>query len=229
MSDRIALGIMARAPSDAGGKTRLVRALGVGSDPGTALRRAILLDTLEAIRPVDGVDRVLLFTPNDAGGEIADIAGDAGPLLPQRGETLGERLEHAFTDLFALGYAAAALVGSDLPTLPASYVEQGIEALMRYSDPVVLGPAEDGGYYFVALCRAHPDLFRGIPWSTADVLNATCAVAARESLLVTLIPSWYDIDSIPDLDRALAAGAASSGSPGAARHLREWAAARRCL
>ena len=223
MTDRFALGIMVRAPSDERGKTRLIRALGVGSESGAALRRAILLDTLEAMQPVAGVDRVLLVTPNTGGREVADLAGDSWHLLGQRGETLGERLEHAFVDLFALGYAAAALVGSDLPTLPAAYVAQGIEALTRQSDPVVLGPAEDGGYYFIALRRAHPELLRGIPWSTADVLKATRMAAYRMGLHVTLIPSWYDVDSPLDFRRAV--DTASSRLPGAARHLREWVAA----
>jgi uncharacterized protein len=220
MADRIALGVMARAPSDDRGKTRLVRALGI--DDGADLRRAILLDTLEAIRLVRLADRILLFTPDDARSEIAGLGADVAHLMPQRGETLSQRIERGFADLFALGYDAAALIGSDLPTLPASHVEQGIEALMRHPDPLVLGPAHDGGYYFIGLRRPHPELFQGVPWSTADVLAATLAIAAREGLSLTLIPSWYDVDTVPDLERALGTGASSPLS-GGARHLQAWA------
>lgn len=225
MADRIALGVMARAASDDRGKTRLVRALGI--DDGTDLRRAILLDTLEAIRPVRLADRILLFTPDDARSEIAGLRADVAHLMPQCGETLSQRLEHGFADLFALGYQSVALIGSDLPTLPASHIEQGIEALMRGSDPLVLGPADDGGYYFIGLRRPHPELFRGVPWSTPDVLATTRAIAAAENLSVTLIPSWYDVDTVPDLERALGAEDASSPSSGGARHLRAWATQRR--
>lgn len=31
---------------------------------------------------------------------------------------------------------------------------------------VLLGPAEDGGYYLLGLKGGHPFLFRDIPWST---------------------------------------------------------------
>ena len=225
MADRIALGVMARAASDDRGKTRLVRTLGI--DDGAHLRRAILLDTLEVIRPVRLADRILLFTPDDARSEIAGLGADVAHLMPQRGETLSQRLEHGFADLFALGYDAAALIGSDLPTLPASQVEQGIEALRRHPDPLVLGPADDGGYYFIGLRRPHPELFQGVPWSTAGVLATTRAIADGKGLSVTLIPSWYDVDTVPDLERALGAGDASSPSSGGARHLRAWATQRR--
>ena len=224
MADRIVLGVMARAASDDRGKTRLVRELGI--EDGADLRRAILLDTLEAIRPVRLADRILLFTPDDARSEIAGLGADVAYLMPQRGETLSQRLERGFADLFALGYDAAALIGSDLPTLPAGHVDEGIEALMRLPDPLVLGPADDGGYYFIGLRRPHPELFQGVPWSTPDVLAATLAIAARGSLSVTLISSWYDVDTVPDLVRALGVGDSSPPSSGRPHHLRAWAGAR---
>ena len=221
----MALGVMARAPSDERGKTRLILALGI--DGGADLRRAILLDTLEAMASVRLADRIVLFTPADASEEFAGLGADVARLIPQRGETLRERLEYGFADLFALGYDGAALIGSDLPTLPPGPVEQGLEALGRAPDPLVLGPAEDGGYYFIGLRRPHPELFRGVPWSTEGVLAATRAIAAREALEVTLLPSWYDVDAVPDLERALQATERSVHPSGGPRHLRAWAARHR--
>jgi rSAM/selenodomain-associated transferase 1 len=215
MSDRIALGVMARAPSDDRGKTRLIRALDI--EDGAGLRRAILLDTLESIGAVHLADRIILFTPDDAREEVAGLDSDAARLLPQRGETLSQRLISGFADLFALGYDAAAIVGSDLPTLPAAHVEEGIAALAQLPDPIVLGPSDDGGYYFIGLRRPHPELFRGVPWSTPDALASTLAIAAAENLAVTLISSWYDVDAPADLERALNDDA---------RHLRTWSDAR---
>jgi rSAM/selenodomain-associated transferase 1 len=216
---------MARAPSDEGGKTRLVRALGL--EGGAGLRRAMLMDTLETVQSVRRADRVVLFTPTAGSGEMAGLGADLARLIPQRGETLSERLEYAFADLFALGYDAAALIGSDLPTLPPAWVEQGLEALGRAGDPVVLGPAEDGGYYLIGLRRPHPELFRGVPWSTDGVLAATRAIAARHALEVTLLPPWYDVDTVPDLERALRAGDESMHPSGGPRHLQAWAAGHR--
>jgi len=212
---------MARAPSDARGKTRLLKALGV--DDGTDLRRAILLDTLDVVQRVPDVERVLVFAPGSVGDEIASLADGKFHVLPQRGGDLGERIEHAFADLFALGYSAVAIIGSDLPTLPGEHVERGIDVLRREVDPVVLGPSTDGGYYLVGLRSNHPEIFRGIPWSTAEVLAATVTAAEAHHLSVTLLPSWYDIDSIDDLRRVLQPSREGALKP---RRTGAWLAAR---
>lgn len=213
MTETFAIGILARAPSDGGGKTRLTRH--VGLDDPAALRRAIVLDTLDAARKVRVDDLVVFCTPEGSESELLTLAGAGVRALPQRGADLGERLHHAFLELFAAGHTAALIIGSDLPTLPPAHIRSAVEALARPGDRVVLGPAEDGGYYLIGLKAPHPELFLGIPWSTDAVLSATIAAAGR--LPVACVDRWYDVDSVQDLDRAIAdAGAA---------HLRGWARA----
>ena len=53
---------------------------------------------------------------------------------------------------------------------------------------VVIGPAEDGGYYLVALRAPRPGLFAGIEWSTPSVREETLAraAAARRSPCASL-------------------------------------------
>ncbi len=203
--DRVALAVMARAPSDDGGKTRLLAALRIHG--GADLRRAILLDTLDVVGRVTlpVAEPVMFYTPSTAEAELAKLTGDRWRLIPQRGEDLGERLEHAFTDLFVQGYAGALIIGSDLPTLPVEYVQLAAAQLMALDDPVVLGPARDGGYYLIGLRKPHSELFRGVAWSTANVLAETIALAGSAGLPVSLVPEWYDIDSVEDLRRATAA------------------------
>ena len=221
MNRGVALGIVARAPSDERGKTRLVRALGVRD--GAGLRRAILLDTLDAAFRVRRSDVVVVFTPAGAAAEFAALAPGAAHRLPQRGATLGHRLEQAFHDLFGLGYSGVALVGSDLPTLPVRYLDDALNALMQQPDPLVLGPAEDGGYYLIGLRRPHPELFQAVPWSTPAVLQTTLDIATAHRLPVTLLPRWYDVDSTADLDRAMNDEAANPWPTGGGRHIRAWA------
>ena len=221
MSDRVALAVMARAPSDARGKTRLLTSLGLCD--GTDLRRAILLDTLEVVQQVAGVEPVVVFAPETGGAEIAGLVGGDFRVLAQRGGDLGERLRSAFADLFALGYSAVAIIGSDLPTLPAEHVERGLDVLRCEVDPLVLGPALDGGYYLIGLRANHPEIFHKIPWSTAGVLAATLSAAEAHRLSVTLIPSWYDVDSTDDLRRVLELPTAGARTP---RRTHEWATAR---
>jgi hypothetical protein len=221
MSERVALAVMARAPSDGRGKTRLLKALGV--DDGTELRRAILLDTLDVVQRVSGAEHVLVFAPESARAEIARLAGREFRLLAQRGGDLGERLDHAFEDLFALGYSAVTIIGSDLPTLPAEQVKMGIDALRLGGDPLVLGPALDGGYYLIGLRMNHPEIFQAIPWSTGRVLAATLSAAEARRLSVTLIPPWYDVDSVDDLRRILEPSTGGALRP---RRVHAWVTAR---
>jgi Uncharacterized protein conserved in bacteria (DUF2064) len=116
-----ALVVMARAPSDQRGKSRLTRDL-----PGDhlALRRAMLLDTLGVARRVPRADLFVAFEPAEAQLEMQALAGHMARLFPQHGETLGDRMRDAFEQLLEKGYSSIVMVGSDLPTLPMSYIER---------------------------------------------------------------------------------------------------------
>ena len=201
-SHPIALAVMARAPSDERGKTRLLAELGIHD--GSELRRAILLDTLDVVRQAAAAKPVVVYTPAAAQAELGELAGEGWGLIPQRGQNLGERLELAFADLFAADFSGALIIGSDLPTLPAEYLRLAAAQLMALDDPVVLGPARDGGYYLIGLRNPHTELFRGVAWSTATVLSETVDIARGAGLHVSFVPEWYDIDSVEDLRRAAA-------------------------
>ena len=48
----------------------------------------------------------------------------------------------------------------------------------------MIGPADDGGYYLLALREPRPELFAGIAWSTPTVREQTRARAAAAGLSV---------------------------------------------
>ena len=66
---------------------------------------------------------------------------------------------------------------------------------------MVFGPADDGGYYLLAMKRVWEELFMDIPWSSAAVLAVSVAKAKDSHLGVALLPPWYDIDTAADLER----------------------------
>jgi rSAM/selenodomain-associated transferase 2/rSAM/selenodomain-associated transferase 1 len=195
---REALVVMARAPSDANGKSRLTRDL---PRDHVDLRRAMLLDTLEAAARVSRADLFVAFEPVGAAVEFQSLAGGSPRLIAQRGGSLGDRMRNVFADLFARGHSRIVVVGSDLPTLPPAYVEQAFDQLCNRNNPLVIGPAQDGGYYLIGLRAPSAELFDSIPWSTPDVLAATLRAAKRLSLRVSLAPQWYDVDALDDLRR----------------------------
>jgi rSAM/selenodomain-associated transferase 1 len=211
---REALVVMARAPSDIRGKSRLLRDI-----PGNhiELRRGILLDTLEVAARLRRADLFVAFEPADALSEFERLTAGAATLIAQCGDTLGDRMHNVFAHLFASGYASVVMIGSDLPTLPCSYIDQAFERLRDRHNAVAIGPATDGGYYLIGLRALSSELFASIPWSTPDVLASTLRAAKKLGLSVALTPEWYDVDGVNDLRRVIKEGA------GAVR-TREWAA-----
>lgn len=212
MSPRAAIGLMAKAPRPGLAKTRLIPALGAAG--AAALARAFLADSAALVRS-SGVVGMVLVTPAEAAAEIATATG-----LPARAQhegDLGARISGAFADLFATGAAPVLLIGADSPTLPIAHLRAALALAAAHPDALVLGPAEDGGYWGVALSRPVPGLFDAIAWSTAGVLAQTRAAAGRLGVPVRLAPAWHDVDEPADLARLRADLARD---PAAAPHTR---------
>ena len=118
-------------------------------------------------------------------------------LLPQEGDDLGERMADAFARAFARGARRVAIVGTDVPGVTRETVLAALSALDAAD--VALGPAEDGGYYLLALREPRPELFAGIAWSTATVAAETRSRAAASGLTVRELPALRDLDTLEDL------------------------------
>ncbi|HEX7180795.1 MAG TPA: TIGR04282 family arsenosugar biosynthesis glycosyltransferase [Thermoanaerobaculia bacterium] len=178
-------------------KTRLIGDL----TPAQAaeLHAAFLDDLLARLRP--GLFDLRLAWALDPREEVP-----AGPFpgVRQRGEDLGERLFLALSEAAAESGSVAAL-GSDHPTLPLELVHRAFD-LLDHGAQVVLGPAEDGGYYLIALRADAVDrrLFEGIAWSTDRVFPETLARCRDLGLIVELLPRASDVDTPDDLRRLAA-------------------------
>jgi len=173
---------MAKAPQPGRAKTRLCPPL----HPAQAaeLSAAFLRDITENIAlasratPIDGY--VAYAPAGDESwftGHLAErtelVLADGSPPMPRDVQGFGRCLLHAAQALFATGVSAVCLVNSDSPTLPTSVLIQAARALLAPGERIVLGPAEDGGYYLLGMQRPHAHLFAGIAWSTGSVAAAT--------------------------------------------------------
>jgi uncharacterized protein len=166
-----------------------------------ALRRRLLVDTFTSIHRAHATIAVA-FTPEHARDEVAALFdSQVVTLIAQQGTDLGSRMHAAINDRLAAGATHVVLIGSDLPNLPPAHVEAAFVELEAGRD-LVLGPAEDGGYYLIGMRRPQPAIFSGIDWGTPGVLKQTLAAAARAGLDVALIEPWYDVDQPDDLRRA---------------------------
>lgn len=197
-----ALGLMAKAPLAGKVKTRLVPPLTPAE--AAALNVCFLQDMAEnvdAVAATHGATGLVVYTPIGTESAFDGVLPDGFKLLAQRGASLGDRLCNATDDLLREGYKSVCLINSDSPTLPNTLLDQAIRSLSSDEDRVVLGAADDGGYYLIGLKQAHRNLFDRIAWSTTDVLAHTIERAAEIGLPVELLPNWYDVDDAASLNR----------------------------
>jgi rSAM/selenodomain-associated transferase 1 len=187
---RNALIVVAKRPAPGNTKTRLSPPLSPAQ--ASALYECFLADTLDQVRQVDGVDRVLAYLPADAYGYFRHLAPDFR-LIQQEGQDLGARLDHALASCLSNGYGHAVIMDSDSPTLPAGYLAQAFITLSDGAD-VVLGPCEDGGYYLIGCSQPVPRLLREVRMSTSTVAADTISLAHEEGLHLVQLPAWYDVD-----------------------------------
>ena len=207
----IAVGVMARAPFSAG-KSRLAPHLSPSRL--ASLRAAMLVDTLRAVESLPDV--TVFFTPDEAELEMAALS--SRPRVAQRGDNLGTRmlaaLQNLLTPMRCLApvpdtvTTAAILIGSDIPLLTADHVREAAELLgstpsatASAERSVVLGPADDGGYYLIGMTQVHAGLFERVEWGTESVLTDTLRAAERLGVDARLVRSAYDVDTIDDLLR----------------------------
>lgn len=188
-----------KAPRPGTVKTRL--AADLGPDAATALYRRLTERQIAAVH-ASGLPLELHFAPADAEPELRAWLGDtAGRYIPQFTGDLGARLAHATTLAFANGATRVALIGTDCPALDAARLQSAFDALANAPADAVFGPARDGGYYLLALSAPHLDLFRDIPWSTAETLRVSLDRAQAATLRTALLPEEDDIDEVSSLRR----------------------------
>ncbi|MBW3541398.1 MAG: TIGR04282 family arsenosugar biosynthesis glycosyltransferase [Planctomycetes bacterium] len=191
------LGIFAKHPVAGRVKTRLVSEL--GAEPSRQLYECFVRDVLEKFR-ARADRRIIGYTPatEEARAWFARAAGDSYELWPQPDGPLGERMATFFDHVRSQGPSRAVLIGSDSPTVPAEYIQRAFELLTRHD--CVLGPATDGGYYLVGLKGRTPHVFEGIEWSSCRVLSQTVERVAECGASLEMLPPWYDVDTLDDVE-----------------------------
>ncbi len=197
MTHAVALGLFAKWPDAGRVKTRLARE--TSPEFAATIARTFLFDTLERLRELAGCDQFVAYDPPDAQLKFAELVeGRTPPILleAQSAGDLGTRLETFCQRRFDDGYAAAILIGSDSPNLPANILHDAIR-LLQDNDAVV-GPTSDGGYYLIGLRRMLP-IFAGIAWSSDCVFSQTIDRLIAAKARYALLPLWYDVDTLADL------------------------------
>ena len=191
--------IFAKKPVPGSVKTRLSPPLTV--EEAAELYTCMLKDTLKMAAGFEGVTPVIYFQDDEGAPEYFSALAPGIEALPQVGTDLGARMKSAFNGRFERGFREVVIIGSDSPDLPTGYVAEAFKLLAAEGCDLVLGPAEDGGYYLMGLKTIRDRLFSGIPWSSGEVFAVTVERAEELCLGFSFLPVWHDIDSADDLER----------------------------
>jgi len=203
-----ALVIIARAPELGRVKTRL--AAGIGAAGALQVYRQLLEVVVAAQAGWRGPVLLAVDGPADAwqGSGLEHL-----PRQTQPSGGLGGRIAAALH--WGVATAGSALaIGTDCPGLRLAHLEalaSGLDAA-----PVAFGPAEDGGYWGIAVADAQPIVAltaADLPWSTSRLLGDSIARLERSGLHYARAATLADCDDADDLAAAVQAGFLSWPTP----------------
>ena len=167
-------------------KTRLHPPLSL--EQAAALASASLSDTFRAVSTLDASRRILLFD-----GNLLPLGSEPYDVIHQVSGDLDMRLGAIFDEC----EGPTVLVGMDTPQLEAAMIAPLFDEWPADVD-AVLGFANDGGYWMIAMAEPDGSLIRGIPMSQDDTGRRQLERLTEAGLRVRMLPELIDVDTIDD-------------------------------
>ncbi|MFQ3306133.1 MAG: rSAM/selenodomain-associated transferase 1 [Polaribacter sp.] len=190
MSKKLLL-VFTRNPELGKVKTRLAKKVGAE----TALKiYTFLLERTRDIAAKVASDKAVYYSVKIRENDIWDAT--IFQKHQQFGEDLGLRMLHAFKNGFKAGYEKVMIIGSDLYDLTAETIENAFIALEN--NEVVIGPAEDGGYYLLGMNSLEEKVFKNKNWGTETVRKDT--LEDLKDKKVFLLGELNDVDVFEDIE-----------------------------
>jgi rSAM/selenodomain-associated transferase 1 len=186
------LAIFVKSPSLSPVKTRL------GKDVGRLRAEAFHLSSAEAVASVaQQYPDPLQLTAYWAVAEARALRLSAWSDLPRlaQGEGgLGERMARVYRLLLGR-HDCALLVGADAPQLTVELLRQAVEWLSQSGPRLVIGPAQDGGFWlFGGNCPLPCHAWKQVAYSRPDTLRQFVAAMQASG-------QWLELDVLADVDR----------------------------
>ena len=190
MSNNLVL-IFTRNPELGKTKTRLAKTIG---DEKALTIYKFLLDKTKEITTNLTCDKAVYYSVKIRDNDIWD--NDIYQKHQQKGEDLGFRMENAFKNSFDEKYEKVLIIGSDLYDLSPEIIQDAFNKLD--SNDVVIGPAQDGGYYLLAMKNLQPHIFQNKDWGTETVRKDT--LNDLQKVTVHLLEELNDVDVFEDIE-----------------------------
>lgn len=167
-------------------KTRLAKQL--GTDKALEIHNRLFTHTLD-LASKSGIPSLIYLNKNPSEPMPFEFK-------TQKGEDLGKKMHNSFEDELA-ETEKVCIIGSDCLELNTSDLNLAFQQL-SYHD-VVLGPANDGGYYLIGLKNPNQNLFADISWGSSSVMKETIAKCNENNLTYYLLEPHNDIDRPEDV------------------------------
>ena len=187
-----AIVIFAKVPGTGRPKMR------IASEAGRPRANAIYEELLRATaRIVGGRVHFVSYTGGSDPGGLRSFFSRARGFIPQDELPMGQRMETALLEVRKKGYDALCALGTDCPYVEGRDLDKAFMLLERGRD-LVIGPAEDGGYYLIALKEPACGVFSVEGFGGSTLLGETLAWVAEKERLCDLLDSRRDIDTLED-------------------------------
>jgi len=192
--------VFTRAPRAGLVKTRLIAQL--GSQGAADFHARLISHCLQMVTHAGLCPVELWCAPSCHEPFFQDCRERYGVMLHEQAQgDLGERMHKALESALERA-GAAALIGTDIPSIEAADLDAAFQALQQGKDAVV-GPAHDGGYYLIGLKQPNRQLFEGINWGTSTVFQETLARLQQLEMDWMCLREHADVDTPEDYRRLL--------------------------
>lgn len=189
--------VFTRNPELGKAKTRLAKT--VGDYTALEIYKFLLERTKTISSEVKTADKAVYYSVKIREHDIWDAS--IFQKHQQIGEDLGIRMKNAFKNGFDAGYQKVMIIGSDLYDLSSKNIEKAFEELN--TNDVVIGPAEDGGYYLLGMNTLQENVFKNKDWGTEtvrkDTLNDLIDKKVKLLEIKNDIDVYEDIIQIPEI------------------------------
>ena len=177
-------------------KTRL--AASVGAERALGIYKELATATHQAVLPFKEVHWI--FTPDSDEARSMTKEWVSRPewtIRPQKNGDLGERLKEGFR--IALTQGSAMAIGTDCPYITSKDLHEADSVLQNGGEnQLVIGPANDGGYWLIGMNCFYPAIFENIPWSSESTFEVTLSRARELGLSIHLLRELSDVDTRED-------------------------------
>lgn len=160
---------------------------------------------------VDEYELIISTTPQKNVEVMQRIFDESGQwprnisIICDEGASFDEHYNHAFEQVFAMGFDTILSMGADMPALPRAVVVEGFEKLHALCDVpgggIVISPDQEMGVSIIGWTRetamSHDGVFYNKDGKT--VLPAYIDKAAELGLPALYLPAVVDVDTMGDL------------------------------